>query len=102
MLQLLHHQLLQQMPRLQLLLRLLLIRLQMLLPRPQLDLRMMRQQLHYLHQQPKLLRLLLLQLQLLRLLYSLILVSFPVEIWRQPYIPDTGTASFELKLEPIP
>jgi hypothetical protein len=41
-------------------------------------------------------------LRLLQLLYSLILVSFAVEIWRQPYIPDTGTASFELKLEPIP
>ncbi len=41
-------------------------------------------------------------LRLLHLLYSLILVSFPVEIWRQPYIPDTGTASFELKLEPMP
>jgi len=40
--------------------------------------------------------------RLLQLLYSLILVSFPVEIWRQPYIPDTGTASFELKLEPVP
>ena len=40
-------------------------------------------------------------LRLLRLLYSLILVSFAVEIWRQPYIPDTGTASFELKLEPV-
>lgn len=38
--------------------------------------------------------------RLLLLLYSLILVSFAVEIWRQPYIPDTGTASFELKLEP--
>jgi hypothetical protein len=40
--------------------------------------------------------------RLLKLLYSLILVSFAVEIWRQPYIPDTGTASFELKLEPRP
>ena len=40
--------------------------------------------------------------RLLQLLYSLILVSFAVEIWRQPYIPDTGTASFELKLEPMP
>jgi hypothetical protein len=39
--------------------------------------------------------------RLLQLLYSLILVSFAVEIWRQPYIPDTGTASFELKLEPV-
>jgi len=41
-------------------------------------------------------------LRLLQLLYSLILVSFAVEIWRQPYIPDTGTASFDLKLEPFP
>ena len=40
--------------------------------------------------------------RLLKLLYSLILMSFPVEIWRQPRIPDTGTAQFELKLEPIP
>jgi len=39
--------------------------------------------------------------RLLQLLYSLIMVSFPVEIWRQPYIPDTGTASFDLKLEPV-
>ena len=41
-------------------------------------------------------------LRLLQLLYSLILVSFAVEIWRQPYIPDTGTAQFDLKLEPVP
>ena len=40
--------------------------------------------------------------RLLKLLYSLILISFPVEIWRQPRIPDTGTAQFELKLEPVP
>ena len=40
--------------------------------------------------------------RLLHLMYSLIMVSFPVEIWRQPCIPDTGTASFELKIEPIP
>jgi hypothetical protein len=40
--------------------------------------------------------------RLLKLLYSLILMSFPVEIWKQPYIPDTGTAQFELKLEPVP
>lgn len=41
-------------------------------------------------------------LRLLRLLYSLIVMSFPVEIWKQPRVPDTGTAQFELKLEPIP
>jgi hypothetical protein len=40
--------------------------------------------------------------RLLKLLYSLILMSFAVEIWKQPYIPDTGTAEFELKLEPQP
>lgn len=40
--------------------------------------------------------------RLLKLLYSLIVVSFPVEIWKQPYIPDTGTAQFELKIEPVP
>jgi len=40
--------------------------------------------------------------RLLQLLYSLIMVSFPVEIWRQPYLPDTGTASFELEDEPVP
>jgi hypothetical protein len=40
--------------------------------------------------------------RLLHLLYSLIMVSFPVEIWRQPYLPDTGTSSFELNEEPVP
>jgi hypothetical protein len=41
-------------------------------------------------------------LRLLHLTYSLIMVSFPVEIWRQPYLPDTGTSSFELNDEPVP
>jgi len=40
--------------------------------------------------------------RLLKLLYSLILISFAVEVWKQPYIPDTGTAQFELKIEPVP
>ena len=40
--------------------------------------------------------------RLLKLLYSLIIVSFPVEIWRQPQIPDTRLAQFELKIEPLP
>lgn len=40
--------------------------------------------------------------RLLKLLYSLILMSFAVEVWKQPYIPDTGTAQFELKIEPFP
>ncbi|HVN38035.1 MAG TPA: hypothetical protein VMW19_07670 [Myxococcota bacterium] len=41
-------------------------------------------------------------LRLLKLLYSLIVISFPVEIWRQPQIPDTHLAQFELKIEPLP
>ena len=40
--------------------------------------------------------------RLLKLLYSLIIMAFAVEIWQQPVIPDTGTAEFELKIEPIP
>ena len=40
--------------------------------------------------------------RLLQLLYSLIMVSFPVEIWRQPDLPDTSTSSFELAEEPVP
>jgi hypothetical protein len=40
--------------------------------------------------------------RLLHLLYSLIMVSFPVEIWRQPYLPDCGTSSFDLTEEPVP
>jgi hypothetical protein len=40
--------------------------------------------------------------RLLKLLYSLILMSFAVEIWKQPYIPDTGTARFDLHIEPVP
>ena len=41
-------------------------------------------------------------LRLLQLLYSLILVSFPVEIWRQPYSRTPARASFELRIEPVP
>jgi hypothetical protein len=40
--------------------------------------------------------------RLLKLLYSLILMSFPVEIWKQPRVPDTGKSQFELKIEPVP
>jgi hypothetical protein len=40
--------------------------------------------------------------RLLKLLYSLIIMSFAVEIWHQPRIPDTSLAQFELKIEPIP
>ena len=39
---------------------------------------------------------------LLHLLYSMIQVSFPVEVWRQPRVPDTGSASFDCFTEPVP
>lgn len=37
---------------------------------------------------------------LLWMLYSLINVSFPVEVWRQPYVPDSGAASMDVVVEP--
>ena len=40
--------------------------------------------------------------RLLQLVYSLIMVSFPVEAWRQPHIPDAGAAYLDLLIEPIP
>lgn len=39
---------------------------------------------------------------LLHLLYSMIMVSFPVEAWGQPRVPDTGSAAFDLFVEPSP
>ncbi|MDT3439384.1 MULTISPECIES: hypothetical protein [unclassified Pseudofrankia] len=39
---------------------------------------------------------------LLCLLYSMIQASFPVEIWRQPKVPDTGATSFDCFVEPVP
>src|SRR2546421_11118983 len=39
---------------------------------------------------------------LLRMIYSFSLVSFPVELWRQPYPPDTRGTSFERVSEPLP
>ena len=39
---------------------------------------------------------------LLQLLYSLVMVSFPVEVWRQPHVPDSGAAYLDLLIEPIP
>ena len=39
---------------------------------------------------------------LLHLLYSMIMVSFPVEAWGQPRVPDTGSAAFDLFTEPVP
>jgi hypothetical protein len=39
---------------------------------------------------------------LLHLLYSMIMVSFPVESWGQQRVPDTGSASFDCFTEPVP
>jgi hypothetical protein len=40
--------------------------------------------------------------QLLRMVYSFVIVSFPVELWRQPYPPDTRGTSFDRLSEPLP
>jgi hypothetical protein len=41
-------------------------------------------------------------LNLMHLLYSLIMVSFPVECWRQPRVPDSGATYLDLVVEPAP
>jgi hypothetical protein len=41
-------------------------------------------------------------LNLLHLLYSMVMVSFPVEAWGQPRVPDTGAARIDLVVEPVP
>lgn len=38
--------------------------------------------------------------QLLLLFSSLVQVSFPVEVWRQPRVPDSGAAALDCVLEP--
>ena len=37
---------------------------------------------------------------LLWLYCSLVTVSFPVEVWRQPKVPDSGAATFDAIFEP--
>jgi hypothetical protein len=41
-------------------------------------------------------------LNLLHLLYSMIMVSYPVECWGQPQVPDTGSVYLDLISEPVP
>jgi hypothetical protein len=41
-------------------------------------------------------------LNLLYLLYSLVSVSFPVETWHQPNVPDAGATYLDLIVEPTP
>ena len=38
--------------------------------------------------------------RLLWLCYSLVNVSFPVEVWRQPRVPDSGAATIDQVIEP--
>jgi hypothetical protein len=37
---------------------------------------------------------------LLYLMMSLIMASFPVEVWKQPRVPDSGAAYLDLVVEP--
>jgi hypothetical protein len=37
---------------------------------------------------------------LLLLCYSLVNVSFPVEVWRQARVPDSGAARMDVVVEP--
>ncbi len=39
---------------------------------------------------------------LMHLLYSMVMVSFPVECWGQGAVPDTGAAYLDLLVEPGP
>jgi hypothetical protein len=39
---------------------------------------------------------------LLQLVYSFIIVSFAVELWHQPHVPDTLGTSFDRIDEPLP
>ena len=38
--------------------------------------------------------------RLLWLYCALVTVSFPIEVWRQPYVPDAGASSIDAVLEP--
>lgn len=39
--------------------------------------------------------------RLLWLCYSLVNASFPVEVWRQPRVPDSGASSMDVVVEPV-
>jgi hypothetical protein len=38
---------------------------------------------------------------LLHLMQSLVMVSFPVEVWKQARVPDSGAAYLDLIVEPV-
>jgi hypothetical protein len=39
--------------------------------------------------------------RLLWMCYSLVNASFPVEVWRQARVPDSGASSIDLVIEPV-
>lgn len=38
---------------------------------------------------------------LMHLMQSLVMVSFPVEVWKQPRVPDSGAAYLDIIVEPV-
>lgn len=40
--------------------------------------------------------------RLMWLFSALVTVSFPVEVWRQPRVPDSGASTFDSVFEPTP
>jgi hypothetical protein len=38
---------------------------------------------------------------LMHLMQSLVMASFPVEVWKQPRVPDSGAAYLDLVQEPV-
>jgi hypothetical protein len=41
-------------------------------------------------------------LHLMHLLYSMVTVSFAMECWKQPFVPDSGASTLDCVLEPNP
>ena len=41
-------------------------------------------------------------MNLMHLLYSMVMVSFPVECWKQPRVPDSGASTLDCVCEPAP
>jgi hypothetical protein len=41
-------------------------------------------------------------LNLMHLIYSMITVSFAIECWREPRVPDSGAARIDCIVEPVP
>lgn len=39
---------------------------------------------------------------LLQMIYSFVNVGYPVELWRQPNVPDSGATSLDRLVEPLP